>query len=90
MFYLNTQLIDGYWASTATTSSVTLLDVDSSAASGDPYANEKTGFAAAKAAVEAAAVIGGANGAMAVLQVYHATLLPPFCLYAVKSFFDGH
>jgi pimeloyl-ACP methyl ester carboxylesterase len=90
VFYLNTQLIDGYWASTAPTSSVTLLDVDSSAASGDPYANEKIGFAAAKAAVEAAAVIGGANGAMAVLQVYHATLIPPFCLYAVKSFFDGH
>ena len=92
VFYLNTQLIDGYWASTAPTSSVTLLDVDSSAASGDPYANEKTGFAAAKAAVEAAAVIGGATdgGAMAVLQVYHSTLIPPFCLYAAKSFFDGH
>jgi predicted esterase len=90
VFYLNTQLIDGYWAATAPTSSVTLLDVDSSAASGDPYANEKTGFAAAKAAVEAAAVIGGANGAMAVLQVYHSTLIPPFCLYAVKSFFDAH
>jgi predicted esterase len=90
VFYLNTQLIDGYWASTAPTSSVTLLDVDSSAASGDPYANEKIGFAAAKAAVEAAAVIGGANGAMAVLQVYHSTLIPPFCLYAVKSFFDGY
>jgi pimeloyl-ACP methyl ester carboxylesterase len=90
VFYLNTQLIDGYWASTAPTSSVALLDVDSSAASGDPYANEKTGFAAAKAAVEAAAVIGGADGAMAVLQVYHSTLIPPFCLYAVKSFFDAH
>jgi predicted esterase len=90
VFYLNTQLIDGYWAATAPTTSVTLLDVDSSAASGDPYANEKTGFAAAKAAVEAAAVIGGANGAMAVLQVYHSTLIPPFCLYAVKSFFDAH
>jgi hypothetical protein len=92
VFYLNTQLIDGYWASTAPTSSVTLLDVDSSAASGDPYANEKTGFAAAKAAVEAAALIGGATdgGAMAVLQVYHSTLIPPFCLYAAKSFFDGH
>jgi pimeloyl-ACP methyl ester carboxylesterase len=90
VFYFNTQLIDGYWASTAPTSSVTLLDVDSSAASGDPYANEKTGFAAAKTAVEAAAVIGGADGAMAVLQVYHSTLIPPFCLYAVKSFFDAH
>src|SRR3984957_12072678 len=89
VFYLNTQLIDVYWASTAPTSSVTLLDVDSSAASGDPYANEKTGFAAAKAAVEVAAVIGGATDGGAA-QVYHSTLVPPFCLYAVKSFFDGH
>jgi hypothetical protein len=24
-----------------------------------------------------------------VLQDYHATLVPPFCVYAVKSFFDG-
>jgi hypothetical protein len=92
VFYLNTQLIEGYWAATAPASSVTVLDVDSAAAGGDPYANEKTGFAAAKAAVEAAAVIGGATdgGAMAVLQDYHATLVPPFCVYAVKSFFDGH
>ena len=91
VFYLNTQLIQSYWATAAPTSTVTLLDVDSSPASGDPYANEKTGFAAAKAAVEAAAIVGGATdgGAMAVLQVYHATLVPPFCVYAVKTFFDG-
>ena len=92
VFYLNTQLIDGYWAATAAATSVTVLDVDSSPSGSDPYASEKNGFAAAKAAVAAAAVVGGATdgGAMAVLQDYHATLVPPFCLYAVKSFFDGH
>lgn len=92
VFYFNTQLIQGYWAKTAPTSSVTLLDVDSSPSSGDSYANEKNGFAAAKAAVQAAAVLGGASdgGAMEVLKDYHATLVPPFCLFAVKSFFDGH
>jgi pimeloyl-ACP methyl ester carboxylesterase len=91
VFYLNTQLIQSYWATAAPTSTVTLLDVDSSPSSNDPYANEKTGFTAAKVAVEAAAIVGGATdgGAMAVLQVYHATLVPPFCVYAVKSFFDG-
>jgi pimeloyl-ACP methyl ester carboxylesterase len=91
VFYLNTQLIQSYWATAAPTATVTLLDVDSSPSSSDPYANEKTGFAAAKAAVEAAAIVGGASdgGAMAVLQDYHATLVPPFCVYAVKSFFDG-
>jgi hypothetical protein len=92
VFYFNTQLIQGYWAANAPSSTVTVLDVDSSAGSGDPYANEKIGFAAAKTAVAAAAVVGGATdgGALAVLQDYHAGLVPPFCLYAVKSYFDGH
>jgi hypothetical protein len=59
--------------------------------SGDPCADLKEGFAAAKALVAADAVAGGATdgGAMAVLQAYHAALVPPACLSAVKSFFDG-
>jgi hypothetical protein len=92
VFYFNTQLMQDYWTASAPGSPVTVLDVDSSVASNDPYENEKKGFATAKTAVAAAAVLGGASdgGAMAVLQAYHATLVPPFCLYAVKSFFDGH
>lgn len=92
VFYFNTQLMQSYWAATAPSAPVTFLDVDSSVSSNDPYASEKNGLAAAKAAVAAAAVVSGANdgGAMAVLQDYHATLVPPFCLSAVKAFFDGH
>jgi hypothetical protein len=92
VFYLNTQLIQGYWANSAPSAPVTFLDLDSGVASSDPYANEKKGFAAAKVAIAAAAVVGGATdgGALAVLQDYHAGLVPPFCVYAVKSFFDGH
>ena len=92
VFYLNTQLIQGYWAANAPGSSVTVLDVDSAASSADPYGTLKDAFAAAKASVQASAVVGGATdgGAMAVLQDYHAGLVPPFCLYAVKSFFDAH
>jgi hypothetical protein len=92
VFYLNTQLIQGYWAKNAPSAPVTVLDLDTGVTSGDPYANEKNGFAAAKAAVVAAAVVGGATdgGALAVLQDYHAGLVPPFCVYAAKSFFDGH
>jgi hypothetical protein len=92
VFYFNTQLMQSYWAANAPSAAVTVLDVDSSVASNDPYANEKKGFAAAKDFVAAAAVVSGASdgGAMAVLQDYHAGLVPPFCLYAVKSFFDGH
>lgn len=92
VFYFNTQLIQNYWMTNAPSAPVTVLDVDSSVANNDLYANEKNGFAAAKAAVAAAAILGGASdrGAMAVLQAYHAQLVPPFCLDAVKSFFDGH
>jgi hypothetical protein len=69
---------------------LTVLDVDSAAASADPYATLKNAFAAAKAFVGASAVAGGATdgGANAVLQAYHAGLVPPACPSAVKSFFD--
>jgi len=38
-----------------------------------------------------AAVAGGATdgGASAVLNAYHAGLVPPFCLGAAKQFFDA-
>lgn len=91
VFYLNTQLMQQYWSANAPASAVTVLDVDSPVASGDPYGNLKNEFAAAKALVAANSVAGGAKdgGALAVLQAYHAGLVPPVCLSAVKSFFDG-
>lgn len=91
VFYFNTQLIQSYWTATAPTAPVTVLDVDSAAGSGDPYANIKTKFSAAKDLVRANAVIGGADdgGDEAVFEAYHAGLVPPFCLTAVKSFFDA-
>jgi hypothetical protein len=61
-----------------------ILDVDSAPGSNDPYATLKTEFAAAKSLVD---VEGGES---AVLAAYHGTLVPPFCLTAVKSFFDAH
>ena len=92
VFYFNAQLMQGYWAVHATSAQVTVLDVDSAVGSNDPYADLKNGFHAAKAAVAAAAIAGGATdgGASAVLADYHAGLVPPFCIYAVKSFFDSH
>jgi len=91
VFYLNTQLMQGYWAAQAPSAQATVLDVDSAVGSNDPYADVKNGFAAAKAAVAAAAVAGGATdgGQAAVLEDYHAGLVPPFCLYAVQRFFGG-
>jgi len=84
VFYLNTQLMQGYWAAHPPAAAVTVLDVDSAPGTNDPYATLKQAFAAAKAAVELA------SGPMGMLDAYHATLVPPFCLSAVKSFFDSY
>ena len=92
VFFFNTQLMQAYWVTNSPTAPVTVVDMDSSPTANDPYADEKTGFAAAVTAVEVAAIASGATdlGHSAVLEDYHAQLVPPFCLAAVKSFFDGH
>jgi hypothetical protein len=91
VFFFNTQLMQGYWAKSSSSAPAGVVDIDSSPTTNDPYANEKIGFAAAVAAIEVAAIAGGASdgGHAAVLAHYHAQLVPPFCLAAVKSFFDG-
>jgi hypothetical protein len=92
VLYMNTQLISGYWTTQGVTAPVKVLDVDGSVSIGDPDAGLKLGFDAAKAAVAAAAVAGGATdgGYAAVAEAYHGQLVPPFCLAAVRSFFNGH
>lgn len=92
VFFFNTTLMQHYWVGHAPAVAPVVLDVDSAAISGDTYGTLKTAFAAAKALVRANAVLGGATdgGAAAVLDSYHAGLVPPFCLSAVKAFFDAH
>ncbi len=92
VFYFNTQLMQSYWTKNAPASSVSVVDIDSTPTSSDPYAAEKNGFKDAVTAVEVAAVAGGATdgGHLAVLTDYHAQLVAPFCLAVVKSFFDAH
>jgi dienelactone hydrolase len=82
VFFFNTTLMQNYWSAHPPAVAPVVVDVDSAPGAGDPYASLKTGFAVAKAAVEVA------GGEAAVLADYHATLVPPFCLSAVKSFFD--
>lgn len=91
VFYLNTQLMQGYWAATGANPPVTVLDVDAAKTDNDPYDTIKTGFATLKDTVAAAAVAGGASdgGARAVAEVYHSSLVPPFCLSAVRSMFNS-
>ncbi len=80
VLYLNTELMQNYWSSET---AVTVLDIDSDVGSDDPYEAQKVQFAAAKALVE----LAGGNDE--VLELYHAGLVAPFCLSAVRSFFDG-
>ncbi len=89
VFWLNTRLMQDYWASHAAASAPIVLDLESAPTAGDPYANLQKDFALAKALVAAAAIAQGATdgGALAVAEAYHATLVAPFCFAAVKSFF---
>ena len=93
VFWFNTQLMQGYWASRAPSPNpVIVLDLDSTASAGDPYSGLKTQFASAKQVAASLAVAQGATdgGAAAVADSYHAGLLPPFCLAAVSDFFAAH
>jgi len=91
VLFMNTQLQQAYWTTNPPPAPVTVLDIDSSSSPNDPFGNVKNAFSVAKDVVAAAAVIGGAQdgGQSAVLDVYHAGLVAPFCLAAVTSFFDG-
>jgi len=84
VFFFNTTLMQNYWTSHPPAVTPVVLDIDSAPTANDPYATLKTGFSAARDLVYAQ------GGESAVLAVYHATLVPPFCLSAVKSFFDAH
>jgi hypothetical protein len=62
---------------------VSVLDLESSITPSDPDAARKAAFAVAKAALAAD------GGDAEVTESYHSTLVPPFCLSAVKSRFDS-
>jgi Prolyl oligopeptidase family len=93
VFWLNTRLMQSYWARHAPSSaSLSVLDLESSASTDDPYADLKQDFQLAKELVAANAVAQGATdgGAFAVAEAYHAMLVAPFCFAAVRSFFANH
>ncbi len=90
VFWLNTELMQKYWASHAPASApIGVLDLESPASSNDPYAALKKGFVLAKALVAANAIAQGATdgGNLAVAEAYHTVLVAPFCFAAVKAFF---
>lgn len=90
VFWLNTQLMQNYWATRQpAVGGVSVLDLEAPGTDGDRYATLRSGFVLARKAVAGAAVLQGATdaGASAVFEAYHSTLVPPFCLAAVRSFF---
>jgi hypothetical protein len=80
VLYLNTRLMQDFWASET---GVAVLDIDSAVDANDPYEDQKEQFDTVRDFVE----LTGGNEE--VLQNYHAGLVAPFCLSAVKQFFDG-
>ncbi len=83
VFYLNTQLMEGYWTVTAPDSPVTVLDVDAPPSHDGPYKHLRRNFAETKSLLKLI------EGRSAVVEDYHDVLVPAFCLQAAKSFFDG-
>lgn len=83
VFYMNTQLMEGYWAVTAPESPVTVLDVDAPPSHDGPYKHIRKNFARAKSLLKLI------DGRSTVVEEYHDVLVPAFCLQATKSFFDG-
>jgi len=68
---------------------LTVLDLEQSGGSGDPFAAARAGFATAKANTAAAAQGTPDEKALAVILAYHGTLLPPFCMVSARGFFQA-
>jgi dienelactone hydrolase len=83
VLYMNTELIASYWSANGATTEVKVLDVDDNPSLDDEDAGLKLAFDVAKAAIAAD------GGDAAVAEAYHTTLVAPFCLSAIKSFFDA-
>jgi predicted esterase len=89
VFWLNTQLLQDYWAQPPAASVVSVLNLEAPIVGGDVYGTLKQGFVLARQAVALNAIAQGATdgGQRAVFEAYHATLVAPFCLAAVREFF---
>lgn len=83
VLYMNTNLMQRYWTNAGVTAEIRVLDVDEDPSLGDDEATLKLAFNTAKESLAAT------GGAAAVAEAYHSTLVPPFCLAATQSFFDG-
>lgn len=93
VFWLNSQLMQEYWARRAPgATTISVLNLEAPIAAADPYGVLKQDFVLARDAVALLAIAQGATdgGARAVFEAYHATLVAPFCLAAVREFFANY
>jgi hypothetical protein len=81
VFYLNTLLMEGYWASNAPESRVTVLNVDAPPGQRGPYKPLRKRFAEVKRLMRLI------DGKATVRKEYHDVLVPAFCLQGARSFF---
>lgn len=86
--FYNTSAASGYFTARGKTG-MTVLDLESQQGASDPYALERLGFAAAKAALRVNAIANKQNPDAAVASSYHAGLVAPFCLLSTRAFFQG-
>jgi hypothetical protein len=93
VFWLNTQLMQDYWATLPSPATdITVLNLEAPIGGAEPFAALKQDFVLARQAVALNAIAQGASdgGERAVFEAYHATLVAPFCLAAVREFFASH
>ncbi|HET9694466.1 MAG TPA: prolyl oligopeptidase family serine peptidase, partial [Steroidobacteraceae bacterium] len=77
VYWLNSEAMNAYWSSHAADAPVSILDVDAApSGDADPYGDLKRRFGLAKDLLRAQ------GGSEAVLDSYHAGLVPAFCLEA--------
>jgi poly(3-hydroxybutyrate) depolymerase len=93
VYFFSTQFMQTYWMAHPSSNpavALSVLDLDSPTSAGGVDGSLQTEFQGTKAAYAASAVVQGATdgGASAVASAYHETLVPPFCLGAVISFFN--
>jgi len=90
VFFASTQATQAYFlANGMPSAALTVVDVDSAATAGDPFAAVKAGFSQSKTATINAAVAANQNPVVAVANAYHGSLVPPFCNAAARGFFQS-
>ncbi|MDM0014075.1 prolyl oligopeptidase family serine peptidase [Variovorax sp. J22P168] len=87
--FASTRATSGYYrARGMPASALTVVDLEDVAAT-DAYSTARAGFAQAKINTANAAGTDPTQQAQAVVQAYHGTLVPPFCMAAARGFFAG-